>query len=239
MELRLGVERHTFTILARCRGTGAIGIGIATYSLGVGGYCPAISSTGGVLSSQAFADPRLRPIGMKRLEAGGSAGEALEAMQSADSYIEFRQIGIVDIRGNVAVHTGSKARSWAGHKTGDGWVAMGNVLAGSQVVDSMAENFESTNGQALEDRLLSSVEAGRDAGGQPEGQRSAALIVYHDESYPWMDLRVDAHEEPVAELRRVYRIYSPMTSYYYDLRPKDPHNTPTQQEWMQEHFSKG
>ena len=221
--------------MARCRSTGAIGIGIATYSLGVGGYCPAISPTGGVLSSQAFADPRLRPIGMERLEAGGSAKQALEAMQLADGYIEFRQIGIVDTNGNVAVHTGVKARSWAGHQTGDGWVAMGNVLAGSEVVDSMARSFEASIDRPLEDRLISSVEAGRDAGGQPEGQRSAALIVYHDESYPWMDLRVDAHEEPVAELRRVYGLYSPMASYYYDLRPKDPRNTPTQQEWIDAH----
>ncbi len=238
MELRLGVERHTFTILARCPRTGALGIGIATYSLGVGGYCPAISPGVGVLSSQAFADPRLRPIGMQKLESGGSAGDALKAMQESDSYIEYRQIGIVDAQGTVAVHTGPSARSWAGHQTGDGWVAMGNVLAGPQVVDAMARTFQSSSDVALEERLLRSVEAGRDAGGQPEGQRSAALIVYHDESYPWMDLRVDAHDEPVGELRRVYHVYSPMASYYYDLRPKDPRNTPTQQEWVAEQAKK-
>ncbi|RUA31229.1 MAG: hypothetical protein DSY78_06910, partial [Chloroflexi bacterium] len=85
----------------------------------------------------------------------------------------------------------------------------------------------------LEERLLRSIEAGRDAGGQPEGQRSAALIVYRvEESYPWMDLRVDAHDEPVGELRRVYELYQPMADYYYYLRPQDPANTPTQQEWV-------
>ena len=110
---------------------------------------------------------------------------------------------------------------------------MGNVMVGPQVVDAMACTFESTETEVLEERLLRSIESGRDAGGQPEGQRSAALIVYRvEESYPWMDLRVDAHDEPVGELRRVYEIYQPMADYYYYLRPQDPANTPTQQEWV-------
>ena len=98
----------------------------------------------------------------------------------------------------------------------------------------MARTFESSETEDLEERMLRAVEAGRDAGGQPEGQRSAALIVYRDESYPWMDLRVDAHQEPVGELRRVYEVYRTMAPYYYYLRPKDPANTPTQQEWLEE-----
>ena len=234
MDLRLGVERHTFTILARCPRTGALGVGIATYSLGVGGYCPAISPGAGVLSSQAFADPRLRPIGIQILEAGSSADKAMKGMQDSDPYIDYRQVGIVDAQGGVAVHTGPNARTWAGHETGPAYVAMGNVLVGPQVVDAMARTFESSETEDLEERMLRAVEAGRDAGGQPEGQRSAALIVYREESYPWMDLRVDAHLEPVAELRRVYELYRPMASYYYYLRPKDPANTPTQQEWLKD-----
>ena len=232
-EIRLGVERHTFTILAKCPSTGALGIAIATYSLGVGGYCPAINPQAGVLASQAFADPRLRPIGMQILESGSSAEQALKGMQDADLYADYRQIGIVDAQGGVAAYTGPKARDWAGHKTGLDYVAMGNVMVGPQVVDAMACTFASTKTEALEDRLLRSIESGRDAGGQPEGQRSAALIVYRvEESYPWMDLRVDAHDEPVGELRRVYEIYQPMADYYYYLRPQDPANTPTQQEWV-------
>ncbi len=232
-EIRLGAERHTFTILAKCPRTGALGIAMATYSLGVGGYCPAINPQAGVLASQAFADPRLRPIGMQILESGSSAGHALKAMQDADPYGDYRQIGIVDAKGEVAAYTGPKARAWAGHETGESYVAMGNVMVGPQVVDAMARAFESTETEDLEKRLLRAVEAGRDAGGQPEGQRSAALIVYRvEESYPWMDLRVDAHDEPVGELRRVYELYQPMADYYYYLRPQDPANTPTQQEWI-------
>ena len=232
-DIRLGVERHTFTILARCQHSAALGVAIATYSLGVGGYCPAINSQAGVLASQAFADPRLRPIGMQILESGSSAAQALHGMQNADPYPDYRQIGIVDAQGTVAAYTGPKARDWAGHETGVGYVAMGNVMVGPQVVAAMARTFESTDPEGLEERLLRSIEVGRDAGGQPEGQRSAALIVYRvEESYPWMDLRVDAHDEPVGELRRVYELYQPMAEYYYYLRPQDPANTPTQQEWI-------
>ena len=233
MDLRIGVERNTFTILARCPRSGALGIGIATYSLGVGGYCPSIAAGAGVLSSQALADPRLRPVGMRLLEAGRSASEALKGIQDYDQYIEYRQIGIVDSQGRVAVHTGPKTWDWAGHETGDQYVAMGNKLSGGQVVEAMVRDFESSESKVLEERLLRAIEAGRDAGGQLEGQRSAALIIYHEESYPWMDLRVDAHDEPVGELRRVYEVYRPMAPYYYELRPKDPGNTPTQKEWLE------
>ena len=233
MDSRVGIERHTFTILARCPRTGVLGISMATYSLGVGGYCPSISAGVGVLSSQALADPRLRPVGMKILEAGSSAEQALKGMQDSDQYTDYRQIGIVDAQGRLAVHTGPKTWDWSGHKTGQEYIAMGNRLSGPQVIDAMVRAFESSDADDLEERLLLSVEAGRDAGGQLQGQRSAALIVYHEETYPWMDLRVDAHEEPVAELRRVYEVYSPMAPYYYDLRPKDPANTPSQEEWLE------
>ena len=233
MDSRIGVERHTFTILARCPRTGALGISMATYSLGVGGYCPSVSAGVGVLSSQALADPRLRPVGMKILEAGSSAEQALKGMQDADQYTEYRQIGIVDAQGRLAVHTGPETWDWSGHETGREYIAMGNRLSGPQVIEAMVRAFESSETDVLEERLLLAVEAGRDAGGQLEGQRSAALIVYHEETYPWMDLRVDVHEEPVAELRRVYEVYSPMAPYYYDLRPKDPANTPSQEEWLE------
>lgn len=230
--LRLGIERHTFTILGRCPATGALGIGIATYSMAVGSYCPSIEPGVGTMSSQAFADPRLRPLCMNLLRMGFPANKVLKELTESDPYIDFRQIGIVDSNGQAAVHTGPKTRPWSGHIIGEGYITMGNVLTGEQVVKSMASSFESSASDDLEERLMAAVESGRDSGGQPEGQRSAALIVYREESYPWIDLRVDVHDEPVGELRRAYELYKPMVSYYYHLRPKDPSNTPTQQEWI-------
>jgi len=229
---RIGPETNTFTILARCPQRGALGTAIATYSLAVGGTCQAIKSGVGVMASQAFGDPRLRPLAMGMLEAGLDAYDTLERVKRKDPYIEYRQIGIVDSMGRVAAHTGPKARPWHGHMVGRGYVVMGNALVGGQVLEAMSKAYEASELEELEERLLRALEAGRDAGGQPQGQRSSVLVAHREESYPWMDLRVDAHSEPVGELRRVYETYKPMATYYYEMRPKDPAHLPTQDEWL-------
>ena len=232
MKLYLGIETNTFTILARCPRTSALGVAIATYSLAVGGTCPAVESQVGVMASQAYGDPRLRPIVMKHLNNGLSPAEALERVHDIDPHIDYRQVGIVDGKGRVGVHTGLKARDWAGHIVGSGYVAMGNALMGEKVVRDMSSVFKLSTARALEERLMIALEAGRDAGGQPQGQRSAVLIVFQEENYPWVDLRVDVHKEPVGELRRIYEVYKPMISYSYNMRPKNPQNLPTQDEWL-------
>ncbi len=221
----------TFTIIGRCPRTFQLGVGIATYSLAVGGYCPFIDPKVAALSTQAFANPQLGPLAMRLLEMGFSPAKAIQELGDHDPHIDYRQVGIVDRSGTAAAMTGVHTLPWSGHKVGDGYVAMGNVLAGEQVVDAMAKAFEGSEKLDLEERLLRSVEAGRDAGGQPQGQRSAGLHLYDREDYALMDLRVDAHDEPVGELRRVYTLYKPYVPLYYDLRAKEPHKAPTQQEW--------
>lgn len=239
MKLYLGLETNTFTILAQCPRTSALGVAIATYSLAVGGTCPAVESQVGVMASQAYGDPRLRPIVMKHLNNGLSPGEALERVHDIDPYIDYRQVGIVDGKGRIGVHTGLKARDWAGHVMGGAHVVMGNALLGAKVVRDMSSAFKLSHTQALEERLMVALEAGRDAGGQPQGQRSAVLIVFREENYPWVDLRVDMHKEPVGELRRIYEVYKSMIPYYYYMRPRDPQNLPTQDEWLEtEHHRK-
>ncbi len=234
VRLRRGIEWNTFTILARCPRSNALGVAIATYSLAVGSTCPAIKSGVGAMASQAYGDPRLRPLIMSLLESGSSPDEALSNVRDTDPHTDYRQIGIVDHRGRSAVYTGGKARHWAGHLVGEGWVVMGNSLVGKRVIEAMAHTFELRETENLEDRLLSVLESGGEAGGQPQGQRSAVLTVYREESYPWVDLRVDAHEEPVRELRRIYELYKPMIPYYYYMRPRDPENLPTQDEWLRQ-----
>jgi len=234
MILRKGVEWNTFTILARCPHSDAIGVAIATYSLAVGGTCQAITSGVGVVASQAYGDPRLRPLIMSSLKAGSSPDDVLSNVRDADPHKIFRQIGIVDDKGRTAVCTGVKARPWAGHLVGQGWIVMGNSLVGEAVIEAMAHTFELGQADHLEDRLLSALEAGGEAGGQPQGQRSAVLSVYREESYPWVDLRVDAHEKPIEELRRIYELYKPMVPYYYYMRPKEPETLPTQDEWLRQ-----
>ena len=229
----------TYTIVGRCPRTKQLGIGITTWSLGVGGYCPFIKSNLAALSSQAAADPRLGRLAMRLLELGYSPARVIEELRSNDLHFEHRQIGIVDRDGNVAVHTGASTRPWTGHVTGDGYIAMGNTSDSGKVVQEMGRVFEETDDLDLDERLLMSLEAGRDAGGQraahPESvnqDRSAALIVYEMEEYALMDLRVDAHSAAIQELRRVRDEYKPYIPLYYDLRVKSPDKAPSQPVWF-------
>ena len=229
MVFELGQETHTFTIVGRCPRTGQLGVALATYSLAVGGYCPFIKSNLAALSTQAFANPQLGPLAIRLLDMGFSPSKVIAEMEGHDPHIEYRQLGIVHRDGTVAAKTGSNCRTWAGHQTGEGYVTMGNVLVGENVVRDMASKFESTVEMDLADRLLAAVEAGRDAGGQPQGQRSAGLIVHGEEEVAFIDLRVDAHDEPVGELRRVYDLYKHYIPHY-DMRQKRPYETPAQDE---------
>ena len=230
----------TYTMIGRCQRTGQLGIGITTWSLGVGGYCPVIRSSFAALSSQAAADPRLGRLAMRLLELGYSPAKVIEELRGHDPHFEYRQVGIVAGDGTTAVHTGNDNNTWAGHVTGDGYIAMGNTLDSGRVVRAMARAFDETRDLDLDERLLLSLEAGRDAGGQqaahpdsPNQDRSAGLIVHDTEEYALMDLRVDAHEAAIRELRRVWDEYRPYIPLYYDLRVKHPDTVPAQAVWLE------
>ena len=167
----------TYTILGRCPRTARLGIGVATYSLGVGGYCPVVKQGLAALSSQAFANPGLRGPAVELLERGVSPEAVFDELRRIDEFFDYRQFGIVTQGGHAACHTGDRTRAWAGHTVGDGFVAMGNVLEGKHVVEAIAGSFESTKSEELEERLLQAIEAGCAAGGQGQlNERSAALI---------------------------------------------------------------
>ena len=229
----------TYTILGRCPRTEQLGIGIATFSLAVGGYCPYVKSNLGAVSSQASADPRLGLMAIRILERGYSPARVVEDLRAHDPHFEYRQVGVVDKEGHAAVHTGASTRPWTGHVIGGGYAAMGNNLDGEQVVQAMGRTFEETLDLDLESRLLMSLESGRDSGGQQAAypdwanqDRSAALIVYETEEYALMDLRVDAHETAIQELRRIREEYKPYVPWYYNLRVKEPGNAPSHTEWF-------
>lgn len=236
MSFRLGVERNTYTIIGRCKRTGQLGVAIATHSLAVGGYCPGVQTGVGAVSSQAYADPRLMSATMEMLQAGKGAEEVISQLGQMDEFFEYRQIGIVDHKGDAALHTGENTTSWAGGVAGDNYVAMGNCLANENVVIAMGRAFNYSVNKDLSERLVTAIEAGRAAGGQfkPYMERSAALIVHGKEDYPMIDLRVDVHTDAITELRRAYEVYKPYVPLYYDLRPKRPDMTPPQDQWIQE-----
>jgi uncharacterized Ntn-hydrolase superfamily protein len=123
-------------------------------------------------------------------------------------------------------------RDWAGHRIGDGYIVLGNLLKGPQVLDAMEEAFLTDRDEDLEERLLRAIEAGRDAGGEMGGQQfSAALLVHDRKTFARVDLRVDVHDEPVGELRRVFDLYRPTIDYYV-LRQLDPAGAPTKEDWL-------
>ena len=229
---QLGVEFHTFSIVARCQRTGMLGVGITTRPPAVGSRCPYVEPDVGAISTQANADPRLGIVGIRLLQMGFSPSKVLQDMESSDTYIEYRQLGIVDREGNTAVRTGSQNRDWAGHIAKKNYVAMGNNLLGEHVVQAMARAFEESPDEDLEERLMRAIEAGRDAGGQHGGQRSASLLVYQRDEFPRVSLRVDDHDEPLVELRRLLELYKPLIPYY-QLRPSDP-TVPHFLEWLQQ-----
>ena len=209
----------TYTLVARCPHSGAFGVGIATYSLAVGSKCPAIATGSGAITTQAFVNPTFKAIGLRLLGSGQSAQQVLEALKDADSEVEYRQVGVVDRGGNVACYTGTKTRSWAGQHIGDGFAALGNVLAGEDVVAAMAQAFMSLPNSELDERIMLALEAGRRAGGQqgldgPLPERSASLLVHDADEHPALDLRVDSHPDAVGEMRRLLDEFRPYIPFY-------------------------
>jgi uncharacterized Ntn-hydrolase superfamily protein len=223
----------TFTVIGRCRRTGRLGIGTATRSLAVGARVPHVRARLGAVAIMAIADARLGQMALRLLEAGSKAPAVVEELVRSDPYAEYRQLGVIDADGFAAARTGAMNRDWAGHRVGESHIVLGNVLVGPHVLDAMERAFTADPGEDLEERLLRGIEAGRDAGGQHGGQQSAALLVYEDQRFAHVDLRVDVHPEPIGELRRVFDAYRPAIPYY-NLRQIDA-RVPPLQEWLEKH----
>ncbi len=217
----LGLETHTFTSIGRCPRTGRLGIAVTTSEIATGGRVPSIKPNVGAVATQAFTDPRLGPLGIQLLDLGYPAQRVLSELKASDPYVGWRQTGVVDRWGHTAVHTGEANSEWAGHRTGEGYVVMGNALVGEGVVAAMAEAMETSAEEDLGERLVRAIEAGTDAGGQPNGQRSAAVLVYENEGYSIINLRVDDSDTPMAELRRLFDRLQPLLPYYKE-RPDNP-----------------
>ena len=205
----------TWSIVAR-HPSGAFGVAVASRFFAVGALCPAAKSSKGALSSQALMNPHYVRDGIAALDAGASASDIVSRLTSADPGRDLRQFHMVDAAGRVAAHTGSKCIEWCGHVAGDGFSVAGNMLAGSKVVELCARAYEDNANLSFAERLIAAMEAGEAAGGDKRGKQAAALIIYTTEDYPFLDLRVDDHPEPLAELRRLHGVslerYQPFLS---------------------------
>jgi len=181
--------------------------------LAVGSVVPWAEPLVGAIATQSWANPRYGPDGLALLREGLAAEEAVARLTAADDGRAQRQLGIVDGDGRAASYTGDECHAWAGHRTGDGYAAQGNILVSADTVDALGETFEATATNPLADRLLESLDAAQAAGGDSRGQQSTALLVVGPEqgyaglSDVLVDLRVDDHERPLEELRRLFGLH--------------------------------
>lgn len=226
----IGIEFTTFSLIGRCERTGMFGSAISTSEMAVGSRCVHVAPGVGAVVTQASTNPRLGHLGLNLLRAGFSAPRVLDEIAASDQFVERRQLGCLDTTGGSAARTGSGNKPWAGHRIDRNVVVAANAVVGAQVADAMFATFQKDGDLPLWERLLRSLEAGKAAGGQPDGETSSALFVVDREPYATVDLRVDLHPTPVAELRRLADAYFPLVPYY-NLRPRDP-NVPPAAEWL-------
>ncbi|HYE93004.1 MAG TPA: DUF1028 domain-containing protein [Terriglobales bacterium] len=221
----------TFSLIGHCERTGMFGVAIATSEMAVGSRCIHVAPNVGAVVSQASTNPRLGHLGLNLLRAGHSAPAVVAQMTAADQFVERRQLGALDVSGLGAARTGAENKAWAGHRVDRHVVVTTNMVVGAAVADGMFEAFQKTADRPLWERLLVALEAGKAAGGQPNGEISSGLYVVDREPYAIVDLRVDLNPAPVTELRRLADAYFPLIPYYYALRPRDP-NLPSAPEWL-------
>ncbi|HEY3597246.1 MAG TPA: DUF1028 domain-containing protein [Paraburkholderia sp.] len=218
----------TFSIVARCSRTGALGVAVSTAVPAVGAMCVYVRSGVGAVSTQSWVNPYLALNALDALKQGADAERALELVLQGDPAADLRQLGIVDSNGLSAASTGAQCTGWAGQRVSPSCSIQGNMLTGSATLDAMQAAFDAGAALALEERLMRALEAGQAAGGDKRGRQSAAIRVVRDEAYASVDLRVDEHDDPVAELRRVFEVAQRQVAPFVDAMPTraDPGRAP-------------
>jgi uncharacterized Ntn-hydrolase superfamily protein len=188
-------------------------VAVQSKFLAVGCVVPWAEPRVGAIATQAWANPRYGPEGLALLRERLPAEDVVVRLTDADDERAQRQLGVVDGQGRAASYTGVECNDWAGHRTGAGYAAQGNILVSGDTVDALAQTFEATAGAPLVERLLDSLDAAQAAGGDSRGQQSAAILVVGPEqgyaglSDVFVDLRVDDHPRPLEELRRLFAIH--------------------------------
>jgi uncharacterized Ntn-hydrolase superfamily protein len=204
----------TFSLLGRCSRSGHIGAVVTTSSPCVGARVPFLAAGVGGLLTQHRTDPRLGPRGLALLASGCTAAEAVAALVASTPDHGWRQLAALDAKGGTATFSGDRNKPVVGESVGLDCVAIGNILAHSKVTEAMTGAFSRQPGFDLAERLLLAVEAGEAAGGEGRPLRSAALRVMADEPFPFMDLRIDAADQPLRELRALWAEYVPLAEDY-------------------------
>ncbi len=193
----------TWSILARDE-DGNFGVAIASRFFAVGALCIHTRRGVGALSTQALMNPLYGPAGLALLADGQPAQDVVNHLTNADEGRAQRQLHVLPATGQPAAHTGSACVDWCGHLLFPDFSVAGNMLAGAAVIEATAQAYQDAKGRPLAQRLLAAMAAGEAAGGDKRGKQAAALRIHGDEDYPQLDIRVDDHAEPIAELARLY-----------------------------------
>lgn len=197
----------TFSLVARCPTTGQMGVAATTAMPAVGKLLTHALPGVGAVATQARLNPYLGIDGLRYLADGLSAVETVERLRADDPAIQQRQFAVLDRHGATAVFTGEACLDWAGALQGEAYSVQGNRLAGEQVLTATAATFERLRDQPLAARFLEALAAGVTAGGDAEGESSATIYIMDTETYPLWDIRVDEHDDPIAELRRLHGVF--------------------------------
>jgi uncharacterized Ntn-hydrolase superfamily protein len=203
---------HTYSIVAFDEETGELGVAVQSHWFSVGFLVPWAKAGVGAVATQSFVKVDYGPEGLNRMEHGQSAEEALTSLLAEDDGKAVRQVAMIDVKGSVAAHTGTKCIYAAGHQIGKNYSVQANLMEKATVWPSMANAFERSNGD-LAEKMMAALEAAEAEGGDIRGKQSAAMLVVSGDptGIPWkdvvMDIRVDDHAEPLKELKRLIRVH--------------------------------
>lgn len=223
----------TFSIVAWDSTTQMIGVAVATKHLAVGALVPHAKASVGAIATQGQTNPLLGISGLQLLEQRSannskvdkiSVTDIIQILLKDDKDRHQRQLHLVDCNGQTAAWTGENCVGWAGHLTFPDLSVAGNMLVGEQVLIAMTDAYRAKAGMEFCERILQALEAGEAAGGDKRGRQSAALYVVHQNIYPHLDLRVDHHDDPIAELR--YLFEESRKEYYQLFRQSMPTSIP-------------
>ena len=215
----------TWSLIARDPATGAFGIAVATKNFAVGCRVPHIASGIGAIATQALANPFYGVHGLKFLEDEMPPADVIHILTEGDEGREHRQVHMIDRHGRIAAHTGSACIDWCGHTAGEGYSVAGNMLAGGAVIAETAKAYAANATLPFARRLIAALKAGEAAGGDKRGKQSAALVIYGEEEWPDLDLRVDDHADPLPELDRLEQVSRERWVHFSKYLPnaKNPH----------------
>jgi uncharacterized Ntn-hydrolase superfamily protein len=209
----------TWSIIARDPATGAIGIAVATKFFAVGALVPHIQASVGAVATQALVNPHYGARGLKLLRDGTPPFDVVRELAAADDGRAHRQVHVMNAAGQSAAYTGAECIDWCGARAQENLSIAGNMLVSPRVLEDTEATYRANAALPFPRRLIAAMLAGEAAGGDKRGKQSAALLIYGEEEWPDLDLRVDDHPDPLAELARLEQVSRERWTHFRKFPP--------------------